>query len=450
MGHRERLTALLDIGVVDEIVRPLMSGKEAEVFLVVSQGERRVAKLYKESTSRSFKHRAEYTEGRRTKNTRQQRAMSRRSKYGREQEEAAWRSAEVDAIYRLRAAGVRVPEPYDFVDGILIMELIAGIDGEPAPRLVDVSLGRDEAEATHLQLIREITRMLCAGLVHGDLSDFNVLMTPAGPVIIDFPQAVDAATNNNARKMLLRDVRNVTSFLARFSPRLHKTKYGEEMWALYEQGKLAPDTELTGRFEKPKRGVDLMGILDEIYAAEVEERRRREALGLEPLPDKRPPPRKGGGRGDGGARGRPGRGRGGGSRGEATGAGDARDDGHRGGRRSDGERGDRPPRRRREGDERRAHEDGTQREQRRERRADGERPPRRESGGRPSRSRSGEAGGTTATGGPPRRREVVLSVPGAGGAGSGDGAQRRRRRRRGRRGPRGSSGGSDGSGGASS
>ncbi|MEC7948289.1 MAG: PA4780 family RIO1-like protein kinase, partial [Myxococcota bacterium] len=304
MGHRERLTALLDIGVIDEVVRPLMSGKEADVFLVVAGGEPRVAKLYKEATTRSFKHRAEYTEGRRTKNTRQQRAMSRRSRYGREQEEAAWRSAEVDAIYRLKAAGVRVPEPYDFVDGILIMELIADEDGQPAPRLVDVTLNRQEAEATHLQLVREITRMLCAGLVHGDLSDFNVLMTPSGPVVIDFPQAVDAATNNNARRMLLRDVRNVTSFLARFSPRLKKTRYGEEMWGLYEQGKLQPDTELTGKWEKKKRGVDLMGILDEIYAAEVEERRRRDALGLEPLPDKRPPPEqsRSRGRGRGGKR----------------------------------------------------------------------------------------------------------------------------------------------------
>jgi RIO kinase 1 len=420
MGHRERLSALLDIGVVDEIVRPLMSGKEAEVFLVVSQGERRVAKLYKEATSRSFKHRAEYTEGRRTKNTRQQRAMSRRSKYGREQEEMAWKSAEVDAIYRLRAAGVRVPEPYDFVDGILIMELIAGIDGEPAPRLVDVTLTRDQAEQTHKQLIREITRMLCAGLVHGDLSDFNVLMTPTGPVVIDFPQAVDAAMNNNARRMLLRDVRNVTGFLARFSPRLRKTQYGEEMWALYEQGKLQPDTELTGRFEKSKKGVDLMGILDEIYAAEVEERRRRDALGLEQLPDKRPPPprkgrgplrdndprlRKGKGNETGGA---PGSDAGGKQRRRRGGG--RPDDGppapgqSRRGPRSD--RADaRPPRKRRR------HPESAGAEQ--------------EGGARPPRP----------SGGPPRRREVVLNPQGGGGGGgSGAPKKRRRRRRRGRRG----------------
>ena len=432
MGHRERLSALLDIGVVDEIVRPLMSGKEAEVFLVISQGERRVAKLYKESTSRSFKHRAEYTEGRRTKNTRQQRAMSRRSKYGREQEEMAWRSAEVDAIYRLQAAGVRVPEPYDFVDGILIMELIAGIDGEPAPRLVDVSLSRDEAEATHKQLIREITRMLCAGLVHGDLSDFNVLMTPTGPVVIDFPQAVDAATNNNARRMLLRDVRNVTGFLARFSPRLRKTRYGEEMWALYEQGKLQPDTELTGRYEKPKRGVDLMGILDEIYAAEVEERRRREALGLEPLPEQRPSPRDGGGDRQGG-RGRRGRGRGRGGSGVER----AQDGGRPG-----GERSSRPPRRRRDGDRPRSGE-GPGAPQAGRPDSSGK----QDSDKRPShrRNRGGEEG--RPSGGPPRRREVVLSPSGNRPSG-GDGGQkrRRRRRRRGRRGGPSNSGSGGGSG----
>ena len=475
MGHRERMASLLDMGVIDEIVRPLMSGKEADVFLVVIQGERRVAKLYKEATSRSFKHRAEYTEGRRTKNSRQQRAMSRRSKYGKEQEEAAWRSAEVDAIYRLRAAGVRVPEPFDFVDGILIMELIQDENGEPAPRLVDVTLTRAEAEATHKQLVREITRMLCAGLVHGDLSDFNVLMTPSGPVVIDFPQAVDAATNNNARKMLLRDVKNVTGFLARFSPRLNDTRFGEEMWGLYEAGKLEPDTELTGKWEKSKKNVDLMGILDEIYAAEVEERRRRDALGLEPLPDKRPPPQSAKGRprtrderarDDRGrddrardTRGRDDRGRddrGGEARGRDDRGRDARGRDDRG--RDD--RGPRPGRPGRRGggsgsdarpDLRGPRPDHGARPDLRGPRPDrGDRPDLREHRpdrgapeGRPPRERRRhpDAGGDDLpySGGPPRRREVVLN-PQRGGAdggsaGAGGGAaKRRRRRRRGRRG----------------
>jgi len=213
--------------------------------------------------------------------------MDKRSRYGRAQEEEAWMSAEVDAIYRLSAAGVRVPQPYHFIDGVFVMELIADAQGEPAPRLVDVTLTGDEARALFQQLVREVVRMLCAGLVHGDLSDFNVLLAADGPVIIDFPQAVDAASNNNARKLLLRDVRNLQQFLSRFAPELRKKRYGQEIWALYDAGKLEPNTPLTGRFKNRAGKADTNAVLREIEAAELEEHMRRERSGLVP-----PPPRK--------------------------------------------------------------------------------------------------------------------------------------------------------------
>ncbi|TNE84092.1 MAG: serine protein kinase RIO [Deltaproteobacteria bacterium] len=280
----ESLETLLEQGVIHRVVRPLMSGKEAQVFLVEVEGEPRVAKIYKDAANRSFKHRAEYMEGRRMRNTRSQRAIARRSRYGREQEEEAWKNAEVDAIYRLRAAGVRVPEPFAYVDGVLVMELVSDDRGEPAPRLIDVRLEREEAEDLFKILLREVVKMLCAGLVHGDLSDFNVLLSSDGPVIIDFPQAVDAAANRNARKLLVRDVRNLQSFLARFVPDLKRKQYGDEMWELYEEGVLLPDTKLTGRAKK-RGNADTESVLREIQAAVREERARRAALGLDPLPD---------------------------------------------------------------------------------------------------------------------------------------------------------------------
>ena len=247
MRAQERLEVLMEQGAIQEIIRPLMSGKEAEVYLVLSDDEIRVAKIYKTANNRSFKHRAEYTEGRKVRNSRSQRAMGSRSRFGKEQEEAAWRNAEVDVIYRLAAAGVRVPEPYVFIDGVLVMELIQDFDGEPAPRLCDVELAPDEAMAVFKTLLKDVVRMLCAGVVHGDLSDFNVLMSPEGPVIIDFPQAVDPAHNRNAQKLLIRDVKNLTSFLSRWAPSLKKTRYAEEMWALYEKNDLDPETEQIGR-----------------------------------------------------------------------------------------------------------------------------------------------------------------------------------------------------------
>ena len=281
MRAQERLEVLMEQGAIQEILRPLMSGKEAEVYLVLSDDEIRVAKIYKTANNRSFKHRSEYTEGRKVRDSRSQRAMGSRSRFGREQEEAAWRNAEVDVIYRLTAAGVRVPEPFVFMDGVLVMELIQDFDGEPAPRLCDVELAPDEAMVVFKTLLKDVQRMLCAGVVHGDLSDFNVLMSPEGPVIIDFPQAVDPAHNRNAKKLLIRDVKNLTSFLSRWAPSLKKTRYAEEMWALYEKNNLDPETELTGKFKGSSRKADTQSVLDEIAASARAEYQRRVALGLE-------------------------------------------------------------------------------------------------------------------------------------------------------------------------
>ncbi len=285
MKAPERLQTLLDQGVIESVVRPLLAGKEAEVYLVEASGELRVAKVYKDAKNRSFKHRADYEEGRKIRNTRTQRAMAKRSRFGRQQLEESWRNAEVDVIYRLHEAGVRVPTPYDYVDSVLIMELVRDEDGGPAPRLVDIDLDPDDAEGMFAFLIREVVRMLCTGVVHGDLSDFNILIGPDGPVIIDFPQAVDPAANRSARKLLIRDVNNLTSFFARHSPELKKTRYAQEMWALYESGSLEVDTKLTGKFKQKKTHTDTDSLLAEIEAVEIEAAKRREALGL-------PPPRR--------------------------------------------------------------------------------------------------------------------------------------------------------------
>jgi len=277
------LQSLADQGVIEEVIRPLQSGKEAQVYLVVADGQRCVAKVYKEATNRSFKHRSDYTEGRKVRNTRSQRAMAKRSKFGRAQMEEEWRTAEVDAIYRLHAAGVRVPEPYAFVDGVLVMELIADQDGHPAPRLVDIHLGKREALDLFNLLLREVIKMLCAGLVHGDLSDFNILLSSDGPVLIDFPQVIHTANNRNAGRILIRDVNNVTRFLARYAPVLRGRKYGQEMWALYESNQLTVHSELTGRYRRPKKKrTDTDALLAEFAELERASRERREALGLGP------------------------------------------------------------------------------------------------------------------------------------------------------------------------
>lgn len=259
-----RLASLLEDGLIDEVVRQLMSGKEATVYVVRCGDEVRCAKVYKEANKRSFRQSVDYTEGRRVKNSRQGRAMAKGSKFGRESQEAAWQSAEVDALYQLARAGVRVPEPYNFYEGVLLMELVVDADGHAAPRLNDISLTADEARSHHQRLIQEVVRMLCAGIVHGDLSEFNILMSADGPVIIDLPQAVDAAANNNAREMLERDVTNLKDYFGRFAPDLLASEYAKEIWALYARGDLKPDTALTGRFQVSHKVVDLKGVMREI------------------------------------------------------------------------------------------------------------------------------------------------------------------------------------------
>ncbi len=274
MKAPESLETLVEYGIIQDVLRPLMSGKEAQVFVVLAGGEECVAKVYKEATQRTFKHRTVYTEGRRTRNTRDQRAMSKRSQHGRKKDEEAWRSTEVDMIYRLRDAGVCVPEPINFVEGVLVMELVKDGEGHPAPRLGDLSYTPEEARTIYHALMREVVRMLCAGVIHGDLSEFNVLMTEAGPVVIDFPQAVDPTQNPNSKKLLLRDVANLDRFLARFAPEEPTASYGEEIWALYEANRLRPDTKLRGVHEKPTGKVDTTEVMALIEDAERDNRRR--------------------------------------------------------------------------------------------------------------------------------------------------------------------------------
>ena len=269
-----RLRSLLEEGLIDSVVRQLMSGKEAMVYVVRCGDETRCAKVYKEATQRSFRQAVDYTENRKVKNTRQARAMAKGTRFGREATEAAWQSAEVDALYRLSAAGVRVPKPYNFHDGVLLMELVVDAHGDAAPRLNDVAFTAEQARAHHASLLREVVRMLCAGVVHGDLSEFNILLAADGPVIIDLPQAIDAAGNNHAQRMLLRDVANLRDFFARFAPELLATRYGPELWSLFRRGVLAPDIVLTGHFADPLGVVDVGGVLREIDDARADEAAR--------------------------------------------------------------------------------------------------------------------------------------------------------------------------------
>jgi RIO kinase 1 len=274
----KRLQPLVDDGMVDEVLYQLMSGKEAQVYVVRCGDQARCAKVFKESQKRSFKQAVEYQEGRKVRNSRRARAMSKKTRYGQKEQEDAWLNAEVDALYRLAAAGVRVPEPFGFVDGVLLMELVTDDDGKAAPRLDDVAFTPEQARDYHSMIIEEVVRMLSAGLIHGDLSEFNVLVEPEGPVIIDLPQAVNAAGNNSAERMLERDVDNMRRYFGKFAPELLKTDYGKEIWALYESGELHPDSELTGCFEHSTESADVDDLMAVIDAAKEEESERQERL----------------------------------------------------------------------------------------------------------------------------------------------------------------------------
>ncbi len=278
MKTPKRLEPLIEDGLIDGVVRQLMSGKEAMVFVVRCGDDIRCAKVYKEANKRSFRQAVDYTENRKTKNSRQARAMAKGSKFGREKQEEAWQNAEVDALYRLAAAGVRVPKPYNFHEGVLLMELVTDSEGDAAPRLNDVSFTADEARTHHRSLMTEVVRMLCAGVVHGDLSEYNILVSADGPVIIDLPQAVDAAGNNHASAMLERDVNNLTTYFSQFAPELATTQYGKEIWALYEHGDLHPVVQLTGRFDRKLAPVDLEGVMREIDDARAAEAARLQRL----------------------------------------------------------------------------------------------------------------------------------------------------------------------------
>ncbi len=273
-----RLQPLIEEGLVDGVVRQLMSGKEASVFVVRCGDAVRCAKVYKEAERRSFRQAVDYTENRKVRNSRQARAMAKGTRFGREAQEAAWQRAEVDALYRLAAAGVRVPRPLNFLDGVLLMELVADAHGEAAPRLNDVAFTAAQAREHHATLLGEVVRMLCAGVVHGDLSAFNILLGADGPVIIDLPQAVDAAGNNHACRMLMRDVANLRDFFGQYAPELLDTEYGAEIWDLFARGELHPGATLTGRFEPSAGAVDLDGVIREIEAARAEEAARRARL----------------------------------------------------------------------------------------------------------------------------------------------------------------------------
>ncbi|MFQ2358738.1 PA4780 family RIO1-like protein kinase [Aeromonas dhakensis] len=281
MKTPNRIQPLVDDGLVDEVISRLMSGKEADVYVVRCGDEIRCAKVYKEAAKRSFKQAVVYQEGRRVRSSRDARAMEKGSKYGRKQYEEVWQNTEVDALFKLAAAGVRVPRPYVCLDGVLLMELVTDADGNVAPRLNDVALSREQALADHARVIRYVVRMLCAGLIHGDLSEFNVLVDEEGPVIIDLPQVVDAAANNQAKAMLERDVDNMRNYYGMYAPELLKTRYAREMWALYEDGKLTPDSELTGLFEESNERVDLDAVLHEIESAEEEALARQARLKAE-------------------------------------------------------------------------------------------------------------------------------------------------------------------------
>jgi RIO kinase 1 len=269
------LQPLIDDGVIDEVLRSLKSGKEATVYVVRSGADTRCAKVYRNMAQRSFQKRSQYQEGRKVRGTRQARAISKSTQFGRKEQEAAWKNAEVDALYQLAAAGVRVPRPHGYFDGVLVMELVTDAAGNPAPRLGEMELSAETAREYHHFLIRQVVRMLCIGLIHGDLSEFNVLVDTDGPVIIDLPQAVNAAGNNAALAMLERDVNNLRMTLGRFAPELLATEFAREMWSLFEKGELRPESVLTGTFASDESVIDPDGVMLVIDDAREEEMQRR-------------------------------------------------------------------------------------------------------------------------------------------------------------------------------
>jgi len=275
MKTPRRLVSLIEAGLIDSVERQLMSGKEAKVFVVRAAGEVFCAKVYKEASERSFRQAVDYTENRKVRSTRQARAIAKKTRYGRESQEAAWQSAEVDALYRLADAGVRVPRPINFLDGVLLMELVVDADGNAAPRLDELTLTPEQARDYHGRLLGDVVRMLLAGVVHGDLSEFNILLGADGPVIIDLPQAVDAAGNNHAARMLQRDVANLAKFFGAFAPELLETQFGAEIWSHYERGLLRQETPLSGRFAKAEGDIDLQPVMREIEDVRADEAMRR-------------------------------------------------------------------------------------------------------------------------------------------------------------------------------
>ena len=278
MKTPKRLQPLIEEGLVDAVVRQLMSGKEATVYVVRCGEEIRCAKVYKEAGQRSFRQAASYQEGRKVRNSRQARAMEKRTSYGRKMQEEVWQNAEVDALYRLAAAGVRVPTPYICFEGVLLMDLVTDAEGQVAPRLNDVELTEELALRYHAELLHEVVLMLCAGVIHGDLSEYNILVDERGPVIIDLPQAIDAASNTEAGTMLERDVANLRTYFSQYAPQLAGTQYGKEIWKLFGAGLLSPDTVLTGRVASDNRPADVGAVMREIALARKEEEERQRYL----------------------------------------------------------------------------------------------------------------------------------------------------------------------------
>ena len=282
MKTPSRLQPLIDEGLIDAVEQRLMSGKEADVYIVRCNNEIRCAKVYKDATKRSFKQAVLYQEGRKTRSSRRARAMEKGSRYGRQQQEDTWHNAEMDALRKLAQAGVRVPVPYSCIDGVLLMELVTDAHGDVAPRLSEVTMTQSQALEDHAVVMRYIVRMLCAGIVHGDLSEFNILVDAAGPVIIDLPQAVDAAANNNAASMLARDVNKISQYYGQFAPELLQSKYAKEIWKLFEEGELQPESVLTGHFEEPTEAAAVDEVIAEIKSIlALEEARKRRLIEAE-------------------------------------------------------------------------------------------------------------------------------------------------------------------------